>query len=730
MTGNSTQDAPAFGEATLSNCEREQIHLPGSIQPHGALLVVDPGDLTVLQASANAGVMLGFAREPAGARLQDLNDRLAKAVDLLIRGARTHAGRSDPSVQVLHSRLGTPPRAFDILQHDVGPAGVVLEFEPSAPFADLSDFCENAFEGVLNAMTLSALCDTTAATFKNLTGFDRVMVYQFDEEGHGAVVSERRESDLEAYLGNRYPASDIPNIARRLYLHNRLRVIADLDYEPVPVEPTASPLTNAPLDMSHCGLRSVSPIHVQYLKNMGVSATLVVSLVVGGRLWGLVSCHHYKPRTVPFETRVACELIAESVATRISALESFARAEAELAVRRIEQRIIESIAREGDWRTGITDNARALMQPTNAAGVALAFEGNIVASGDVPSTEQIWTLVRWLDEHSPTRLFETAALTLERPEFASMKSMASGVISVPVSRSGGEYLMWFRPERVKTVTWGGNPFKQESDEKDLGVLSPRRSFSKWHQLVKGTADAWTANDIAAARLIGESIEDVVYQFRAVRMLIVQDQLARVSRDVRNAQQPVIVTDAAGKVLLVNDAFYRLLPAQHENLISADDLPSVFRSPSKIKSLLQVLFRDQQPWRGEVSIEADTSGLRTLMLRADPVFGDAQRVLGYVLFFTDVTDRKNVEVARRRFQESIVEAHRDRGPRLDSKSGLAYRNLMTSAVSNAKLAALEISDSLDLESVPGMLDSVYHSVDRSRRLLSQLLIRQADEEEEE
>ena len=200
------------------------------------------------------------------------------------------------------------------------------------------------------AASLRALCDETARIFKGLTGYDRVMVYRFDHDGHGEVLSEAKEPALEAFLGNRYPASDIPQIARRLYERNRVRVLRDVEYRSAPLIPPLSPITGDQLDMSQCFLRSISPIHVQYLKNMGVRGTLVVSLMVNGKLWGLVSCHHYVPRFIHFEERAVCELLAEAVATRISALESFVQAQAEFSVRRLEQQLMRAISKEGDWR--------------------------------------------------------------------------------------------------------------------------------------------------------------------------------------------------------------------------------------------------------------------------------------------------------------------------------------------------------------------------------------------
>jgi light-regulated signal transduction histidine kinase (bacteriophytochrome) len=306
------------------------------------------------------------------------------------------------------------------------------------------------------------------------------MVYRFDAEGHGEVFAERREPQLEAYLGNRYPASDIPQMARRLYERTRVRLLVDVEYDPVPLVPRRSPRHGGELDMSLCGLRSMSPIHIQYLQNMGVRATLVLSLVVEGRLWGLVACHHYRPRVLGYPARAACELLAEAVATRISALESFAHAEAELSVRRLERRMVETVAREGDWRSALFDSPQLLLQPVGARGAALAFEDQILTTGEVPGTAEIRRLVEWLDRRAPGALHATDRLGEEAPELAALTPVASGVLSVPVSRSPGERLLWFRPERVHTVTWGGNPFKPVEVGDDPLELSPRRSFAKWH----------------------------------------------------------------------------------------------------------------------------------------------------------------------------------------------------------------------------------------------------------
>jgi light-regulated signal transduction histidine kinase (bacteriophytochrome) len=707
-----TVGVPAFGQADLSNCEREQIHLPGSIQPHGALLLARLPDLIIERASANAAEFLGITRELIGRRLADLGGDLARVVGGLL---------DEPAHDVplaVRGHVGAPARAFDLLLHRApGGEGLVIELEPAGPPVDLGVHVESALQTVLGASSLLSLADEAARLFRDLTGYDRVMLYRFDDDGHGEVLSEHRRQGLESFLGNRYPASDIPRNARRLYERNRVRVLADIEYTPVPLRP---PPAGADLDMSLCVLRSVSPIHVQYLRNMGVRATLVVSLMVGGRLWGLISCHHYEPRFVHFEIRAVCELLAEAIGTRIAALQSFSEGQAELSVRRLEKRMVEAISREGDWRAGLFDGSQSVLQALGAAGAALLYDGQCQTAGDVPGTQQLRELGAWLDTQPRVGVIATASLRVDAPQFGYLAPAVSGLVAVPVSRGPGEYLMWFRPERVRTITWGGDPFKPVQIGDNPADLSPRRSFAQWHQLVEGTTDPWSPADLAAARLIGETVTDVVLQFRAVRMLIAQDQLAQVTREVRMSGQPVIVADAGGGILLINDAFRRLLPPGRSPPARLEELLGLLSDAGELRVRLPDLLRQRRAWRGEVWLVSDDAEPKPLLARADPVFSAPDRVLGYVLLFTDLTERKAAEAARRRFQEGIVAGQRTMSGRLDSRSDLVFQNVLSALVENAQLAALEITDGVEMARLPAMLESVQASVSRAAEVLGHLI----------
>ena len=708
-----TPPPPSIGEADLTNCEREQIQFARSIQPHGALLLVREPDHVIVQASVNARDMLALDLEPLGAPLEVLGS------DLVARLLGRLADPVDGIPIALRGRVGRAAELFDVLVHRLERTGIVLEFERASPQVHVSRTLRAALGDIAAAPSLRRLCSETARIFKCLTGYDRVMVYRFDTHGHGEVLSEEKEPELEPYLGNHYPASDIPQIARRLYLRNRVRVLVDVEYEPVAIEPTLCPLTGSDLDMSLCFLRSMSPIHLQYLKNMGVRATLVASIEVGGKLWGLVACHHYVPRHVPYETRAVCEMLAESVATRVAAMEAFAHGQAELSVRRLEQRMIDAITREGDWRPALFHGSDALLQPLNAGGGALVFDGQVLTSGEVPGTREIRALAEKLDEARPVDLYVTESLGKAFPQFATLTSVASGLVAAPLSDKPGEYLLWFRPERVRTVTWGGDPSKPVVIGDDPRDLSPRRSFAQWHQLVEGTSDEWTSADLVAANLVRESVVDVILQFRSVRMLILETQVQDEQERIGEAAHPVAIADAQGRILLANNEFNRVFSRRRTYLQWITDLPPLFAESETAARHLDALLGDWRPWRAEVSLSGLTGADARFLLRADPVFASSSRVLGFVMVFTDLSERKAAEAARRLFQESVIETRAVHRTDARTPDALEYRDLESLILENAQLAALEITDGLDPKRMPEMLEGVRMSVARCADLLDHL-----------
>jgi PAS domain S-box-containing protein len=282
-------------------------------------------------------------------------------------------------------------------------------------------------------------------------------------------------------------------------------------------------------------------------------------------------------------------------------------------------------------------------------------------------------------------------------------------------------LIWFRRERVRTVTWGGNPFKPPSSGDDPSELSPRRSFAQWHQVVEATSDPWTASDRTAARMIGSSVTDVIVQFRAVRILMAQDQLDQVLHQVRKSDQQVVVADVQGRIIESNAAFDALLGVRPRGLTDLDDLAKHFVDAAGVARKLRSVRIDRQPWRGEAVLKGAKGDQKALLVRADPVLSSPDRVLGFVLLFTDLTERKAAESARRKFQEGILKSHRKLSGRIDSQADLTAQRLMSDIVENAQLAAMEITDGADPSSMPAMLESVQNSVARTAEVLEHLML---------
>ena len=496
-------------------------------------------------------------------------------------------------------------------------------------------------------------------------------------------------------------------------------LLADVDYEPSALRPRRSPISGKELDMSLCYLRSVSPIHLQYLKNMGVAATLVVSLMVGGRLWGLVSCHHYSPRVFISKSRSVCELLAEVIGTRIAALESFMRGQGELAARRLEQRMTEWISRDGDWRGALFDRTRPLLLPLvggrRGAHIRRRDPDDWRRAGNRRNPRHR-ALGRpqagsgaVLDGESRRRRTALRAPGRCRERCCCVPDFGPGRRNVDLV-----------PKRTRTDRdLGWKSFQiAVLRRRPLGAFA-RRSFAQWHQIVKGTSDPWTVADLSAARLIGSSVTDVVVQFRAVRILIAQDQLEQVLRQVRGSDQQVVVADARGLILESNAAFGEWLGIDDGALRSLNELPNFFADPDHVGRRLKALIGDNKPWRGEAVVCAAEGRTTTVLVRADPVFVAPERVLGFVLLFADLTDRKAAESARRRFHDGILRSNRKVSAPVESPRDMAVQTLMSSVIENAQLAALEITDATDISEAPALLESVRKSVSRTAVVLDQL-----------
>ncbi|MBK1658812.1 HWE histidine kinase domain-containing protein [Paracraurococcus ruber] len=501
---------PAFGEADLTNCDREPIHIPGSIQPHGMLLILHPDSLVVLQAAGDPAALLGWTGAPVvGSRLHDLLP--AEVVGALGRLLDSLPGlpRSRASLEAV---LPGGQRA-DLILHRAA-AGLMLEIEPlpgDLPSVRPSPLplVQAMLARVAAAPSLREACQAATEEVRRVTGFDRVMVYRFLPDGSGAVIAEARAEDLGSFLDLHYPASDVPQQARQLYLDNWVRLIPDAAYVPRPIEPALSPLTGEPPDLSFCGLRSVSPLHLEYLANMGVRASMSLSLVRNGRLWGLIACHHRTPWQLPFVQRAACEVFAQMVSLQFEAQEQsedFAERERQ---QRVHEGLLRVMAQEGDLAQGLIRHRPNLLDFVRSDGVALLIEGSYAAIGRTPEEAEVRALAGVLAGLAEDGVAATDSLPALFPPAAAHAAVASGVLMLVVSRDPRDCILWFRPEVPQTVTWAGNPNKPVELAPDGPRLTPRRSFEAWRETVRGRSHPWRAVELEAARTFRVSLLEVV-----------------------------------------------------------------------------------------------------------------------------------------------------------------------------------------------------------------------------
>ncbi|MCF6508831.1 GAF domain-containing protein [Blastococcus sp. MG754426] len=492
MTSPAAGPAPTVDDEALARCADEPIAVPGAVQPHGVLLAVREPDLAVVVASGNAADL--FGGPVAGRGLDELLDPAD--------AGRLRAGLAGDLAELnpLRVRVRAAGGEVDLVVHRADGL-LVTEWEPVRGAEEAGIAWHRRLPTVLQRLAASATLDELSAVLardvRALTGFDRVMVYRFDPEWNGEVIAEDRRADLEPFLGLWFPAGDIPAQARALYETNWMRLIPDAGYRPVPLEPAT--VGRRPLDLSGAMLRSVSPVHLEYLANMGVRASMSISLVDRGKLWGLIACHHYAgPHRPSYTDRTAAEFLGRTASLL---LPTKVVAGDQGGVVEVAQRQAELAAVVGRTPRGLaaalTDGEVTALGLVPAAGVAVRLGGQLHLAGTTPPAERVGPLVRDL---LAAGVRATDAVSRVLPAAADLAATASGVLVAEVAGGRGDYLAWFRPETLREITWGGNPYTSKTAQTDAGPrLSPRRSFDAWSETVRERSQPWLDHEVAAAR---------------------------------------------------------------------------------------------------------------------------------------------------------------------------------------------------------------------------------------
>lgn len=515
---------------TLSQCDVEPIHIPGSIQPHGVLLVLSGDQLNVLQVSQNVGTWFAL----------DAAECLGQSVELLIGPEMAMELRTNAAALPQGGRpllLGalnvTGGHAFHALAHRTDDL-IVLELEFAGDDLSVADpyVAVDRFSlRVEDATTVAAVAELVCEEVRNLTGFDRVLVYRFDENWNGRVIGEAGSGRLPSVYDHWFPATDIPAQARELYRTSRIRTIPDARYVPVPLTPPMLAETGKPLDMSNAALRSVSPVHLQYMSNMQTDASMSVSILRNGALWGLISCHHREARRVPFQVRTTCDLLARTLSLRLSGLEPSHEYKRRLEQKKSYAHLLAAMADRLDFVAPLTENADELLSFANATGAALVVDDQCVRIGHAPEEPSVRSLAVWLFDNVTEEVFATNDLASVYPPAVDLRETAAGVLAIQVSQRVPSFVLWFRSEVAQTIKWGGEPQKTEHvTEAGELVLSPRKSFETWRQTVLGTSSPWRPREIEAAAEFRQAVVGTVLR-RAEELAALNAELLRSNQEL-------------------------------------------------------------------------------------------------------------------------------------------------------------------------------------------------------
>ena len=505
----------------LSTCDREPIHIPGQIQSHGFLIVLDQ-KYEVSHCSENVSDFLGISASAL------LSLPLYEVEQIIGAG---HYPRGFITDLISLGKINKSFEQLNPLKIDISGISYyliistsfdhyLLEFELvlSGLESDIQKLMGHSISKMLADKNFQSLLENTATQVKTTINYDRVMIYRFAEDGHGEVIAEAKNEGLEPWLGLHYPASDIPKQAREMYKKSLTRIIADVNS--IPSKIAAATNNMLPLDLTQSQLRAVSPVHIQYLKNMGVASSFSISILHKDKLWGLIACHNYTPRFIDYRSRESSKLLGQILSSALEFRQEEIHQHTQEAFKNNLDVLTKQLQENGTIEEALTKHQTTILDITEASGAVLVYEKSIVKQGITPDDNQLAMLINWLNENINKPIYHCTNLSAIYPEASEYAAIASGLLVAVISREHGEYVIFFKAEQLQSITWAGNPDKPVLiDEGGLMQISPRNSFEKWSQTVTATSANWGAEEISATlRLKEEIIYAINQKARAVKLM--------------------------------------------------------------------------------------------------------------------------------------------------------------------------------------------------------------------
>ena len=488
-------------------CGKVPIHLINTVQPYGILLVLDRSSLAIIQLSENAQTIFG---QPVPSLVHSpLSTWLDKEsyTNLQSLAAQKNPDKI-PQVWTIRDKkylsLIHIKDRYILVEIDLQP----YEEKNQRTFVSIYQEIKYSMALIGNADSTTEICTIVARELRRISGFDKVMIYRFDKEWNGNIIAEEKEADMESYLGFTFPASDIPRQARELYLRNPYRFIPDRNYQPVKLYPVINPITNSFIDASDCNVRGVVTVHLEYLANMGVTASMSTRILGNDKLWGLIACHHKTARALSFELCSIFELLSNVISAQISSLDNKEKHNDYTRTQQTWSRLIEQIYESNDITEGLLNRKTTILQLFDASGAAIARRGELTVHGSLPDKNSLDEILLWLHTRGLTRVFHTDHLSGDFDHAALYMDISSGLLAIPFNPEKEEYILLFRPEVKKVIDWGGDPGGRIVFEKDGLNYHPRHSFKQWRQIVSGTSLPWEEEKLDVA----ETLRSFLYEY--------------------------------------------------------------------------------------------------------------------------------------------------------------------------------------------------------------------------
>lgn len=493
-----------FSKYDSEFCGSIPIHIINTIQDYGVLLVLDRNTLIIEQLSENAGEMFGTPfKALAGKNVQNVIGETAfRELQLCVEKGN---GKYSTAWELDGKRYFT-------LLH-IKETMVILEIEnqpaegTESSFSSLYQSLRDTVSKIESATDIQDVCTVAATELKRISGFDKIMIYAFDRDWNGNVLAEAMEPDMETYLGFTFPASDIPKPARDMYHKNPYRFIPNREFKPVRLYPVINPVTNSFLDMSECNLRGVAAVHVEYLKNMQVTASMSVRLIKDGALWGLIACHHKTARRIDNQLCTVLEFLSTVISSRISLLHHQKFIDLSTRLNSLYTQLIENIYQSKNLLKSLLHEKPHVMDLFDAQGVVATYKGKTLSAGETPNASELEDLVLWLHLKQLRKVFYTDSLSGIFEIASEYQDIASGMLVIPIQSAQDEYVILFRKEFIRTTNWGGNPEERIFFDKDPKIYHPRHSFKLWQEHVKGFSKPWLQEEVMAA----ENLRSFIYE---------------------------------------------------------------------------------------------------------------------------------------------------------------------------------------------------------------------------